>query len=188
MALTMGVGLCTLPFLFLLLVPWFGWQGTLLVAVPWMVVLAVVCWVVCGRVQDDVPEEPGEVRGGTEGRQEGSRLRREGAMKRLTIRGTGLALGLFFDVTFLLCVFWAAVVPARWETMAKVWEVVLPGFTWLTPWSLGLGVVELFLYGLYTALVFVPLFNFFEGGTPAEVSRPTGQALPREAVTHHARP
>jgi hypothetical protein len=109
-------------------------------------------------------------------------------MKRLTIRGTGLALGLFFDVTFLVCVLWAAVVPARWETMARIWQAVLPGFTWLTPLSLVLGVVELFLYGIYTALVFVPLFNYFEGGRPAEAPGPTGQVLPQGAVPHHARP
>jgi hypothetical protein len=40
--------------------------------------------------------------------------------------------------------------------------MLLPGFVWLTPASFLLGVVETFLYGFYVALVFVPLFNYFE--------------------------
>lgn len=108
-------------------------------------------------------------------------------MKRLTIRGTALAVGLFFDITFLLCVFWGLVVPRAWETMAKIWEAVLPGFTWLSPGSIVLGLVELSLYGVYVALVFVPLFNYFEGGRPAEIEKPAsaGQPLRREATAHH---
>ena len=105
-------------------------------------------------------------------------------MNRLTIRGTGLAVGLFLDITFLVCVFWGLAVPARWETMAKLWEVALPGFTWLTPWSLVLGLAELFLYGIYTAIVFVPLFNYFEGGRPTERERPAVAGLDREATAH----
>jgi hypothetical protein len=101
---------------------------------------------------------------------------------RLTIRGTGLAVGFFLDVTFLVCVLWGLVVPGRWEPMAKLWEAVLPGFTWLTPWSIVLGVGELFLYGLYTAVVFVPLFNYFEGGRPTQ--KPAVAGLPREATVH----
>lgn len=104
---------------------------------------------------------------------------------KLTIGGSGLAVGLFLDVTFLLCVFWGLVVPGRWETMAKLWEAMLPGFTWLTPWSIVLGLVELFLYGLYTAVVFVPLFNYFEGGKPTESEKPVLPGLSREVTAHH---
>ena len=106
-------------------------------------------------------------------------------MKTLTIRGTGLAVGLFLDITFLICAFWGLVVPARWETMSKLWEAVLPGFTWLTPWSTVLGLVELFLYGIYTAIVFVPLFNYFEGRSPTAGEQPAVHPLSREATAHH---
>jgi hypothetical protein len=104
-------------------------------------------------------------------------------MKRLTIRGTALSLGLFFDVSFLLCVLWGLVVPqfhARWS---QVLEAILPGFTWLTPQSVVLGLVWSSLLGLYVALVFVPLFNYFEGGQRAETERP-GMTEPREALHH----
>ena len=94
-------------------------------------------------------------------------------MKRLTIGGAGVTLGLFLDVTFLLCILWALVMPSRLGIMAKLWEAVLPGFTWLTLGSMVLGLIELFLYGLYAALVFVPLFNYFEGERTAEAAKPS---------------
>ena len=108
-------------------------------------------------------------------------------MKRLTIRGTALAVGLFFDITFVLCALWGLVVPRRLETMATLWESLLPGFTWLNPASFVLALVELFLYGVYVAVVFVPLFNYFEGRRASEVETPgVARPLPpREAVQHH---
>jgi hypothetical protein len=105
-------------------------------------------------------------------------------MKGLTIRGTAVALGLFFDVTLLLCLVWAFVVPSRVATMAKFWEAVLPGFAWLTPWSVVLGLVELFLYAIYTAVVFVPLFNYFEGGKPDGSETATMPGMSRKATAH----
>ena len=105
-------------------------------------------------------------------------------MKRLTIRGTAVALGLFFDVTFLLCILWALVMPSRLGVMAKVWEALLPGFMWLTLGSMILGLIELFLYAIYVALVFVPLFNYFEGADRADTEGwpSPGPARRREAT------
>ena len=103
-------------------------------------------------------------------------------MKRLTIRGTALALGLFFDVSFALCALWSLVVPQSLETMANIWEAILPGFAWLSPQSFVLGLVEAFLYGVYIAVVFVPLFNYFEGGRTAEAMKPT----PTREALHHS--
>jgi 2TM family of unknown function (DUF5676) len=112
-------------------------------------------------------------------------LNEEGStMKHLTIRGTAVALGLFFDVTFLLCILSALVMPSRLGVMAKIWEAILPGFTWLTPGGMLLGLIELFLYGIYVALVFVPLFNYFEGGRSTEIEKPIVHGLPRETATH----
>ena len=60
-------------------------------------------------------------------------------------------------------------------------------FTWLTPQSFVLGLVWSTFLGLYIAVVFVPLFNYFEGGRPSEVAIPTTarQALPHEAISRH---
>jgi hypothetical protein len=104
---------------------------------------------------------------------------------RLTIRGTGLALGLFFTVTLALCILWGMLLPGLHARGVPILEGILPGFTWLTPGSILLGLVEAFLYGFYVALVFVPLFNYFEGGRPAETEKPaTGPSLHREAMAH----
>ncbi len=64
-------------------------------------------------------------------------------------------------------------------------EGILPGFTWLTPGSVILGLVEAFFYGMYIALVFVPLFNYFEGGRSGERATlaPSRETFDREAVT-----
>ena len=102
-------------------------------------------------------------------------------MKRLTIRGTALSFGLFFDVSFVLCVLWGLLAPQGFTKMAGLLEVIFPGFTWLSPQSVILGLVEAFLYGVYIAVVFVPLFNYFEGGRRAEVTEPTAMA---EALHH----
>lgn len=105
---------------------------------------------------------------------------------RLTIRGTGLALGLFFAVTFSLCILWGMLLPGLHARGVPILEGILPGFTWLTPGSILLGLVEAFLYGFYVALVFVPLFNYFEGGRPAGIEKPAaGPPGHREAMAHH---
>jgi hypothetical protein len=44
-----------------------------------------------------------------------------------------------------------------------VFESLIPGFVWLTPLSILFGLVWATIVGLYTAALFVPLFNFFEG-------------------------
>jgi hypothetical protein len=84
-------------------------------------------------------------------------------MKRLTIRGTALALVVFLDVTYVLCVLWGLALPCLHARSTGVFEAVFPGFTWLTPQSFVLGLAWTTLFGLYTAALFVPLFNYFEG-------------------------
>jgi hypothetical protein len=44
------------------------------------------------------------------------------------------------------------------------------------------GLVEVFFYGLYIALVFVPLFNYFEGRRAPDLRAPG--TVPREAMAH----
>ena len=105
-------------------------------------------------------------------------------MKRLTIRGTAISLGLFFDVSFVLCVVWGLLAPAGFSGMRGFLEAVVPGFVWLTPASFFLGLAVGLLYGVYIAVVFVPLFNYFEAAapettktTPAEMQERRGAAV-----------
>lgn len=73
----------------------------------------------------------------------------------------GLALGTFFVISFILCVGFDLVFPG--QAMYQSWMRLLPGFTWLTWGSFVLGLIESFAYGIYIALVFCPLYNFFMG-------------------------
>jgi hypothetical protein len=43
--------------------------------------------------------------------------------------------------------------------MHALLEQILPGFEWLTWWAFLLGLVESFLFGIYTGVVFVPIYN-----------------------------
>jgi len=79
-------------------------------------------------------------------------------MKPLNLTVIGLTLGLFSAITFTLCILWDLALPAY--SMMRVWELVLPGFRGITPSSFVLGLGESFLYGVYAALVFVPLYNW----------------------------
>lgn len=69
------------------------------------------------------------------------------------------ALGLFGAVSFVLCVAYGLVVPRAWHP-TQLLELALPGFTWLTPTSFVLGLVESVIYGAYVGLVFTPIYNF----------------------------
>ncbi len=78
---------------------------------------------------------------------------------RIPLLATGLALGSFLAVTFVLCVAFDLLFPEL--AMYPSWARLLPGFVWLSWPSFLLGLVESFAYGFYVALVFGPLFNFF---------------------------
>ena len=78
---------------------------------------------------------------------------------RIPVVPLGLGLGSFFAITFVLCVLFDLWFPS-WA-MNPVWAPLLPGFTWLNWSSFFLGLLEVFAYGWYIALVFGPLFNFF---------------------------
>ena len=78
---------------------------------------------------------------------------------RLPVFALGMSLGLFLGITFILCVGFDLLFPDH--AMYRVWQPLLPGFTWLTWPSFFLGLVESVAYGWYVALVFGPLYNFF---------------------------
>jgi hypothetical protein len=81
------------------------------------------------------------------------------ARARLSIAAVGMSLGLFFAITYLLCVLYGLVVAER--GMHELLALVIPAFTWLSWPSFIWGLVVSFAYGWYVAVVFVPLFNFF---------------------------
>lgn len=80
-------------------------------------------------------------------------------MQYLKVSTVGLSLGSFLSITYTLCVIYDLIFPGL--SMYQAWLRLLPGFQWLTWGSFFLGLIESFLYGIYTALIFVPLYNFF---------------------------
>lgn len=93
------------------------------------------------------------------GRQAGVPLPVSTHVPRIPVVVFGLSLGIFFMITFALCVGFDLLFPG--QAMYQTWLRLLPGFTWLTWPSFLLGVVESFVYAWYVALIFCPLFNFF---------------------------
>lgn len=71
----------------------------------------------------------------------------------------GLALGFLFSISFVLCVAFDLIFPG--QAMYESWIKLLPGFKWLTLGSFLLGLIESFAYGIYIALIFCPLYNYF---------------------------
>jgi len=69
------------------------------------------------------------------------------------------SLALFGAVTFVVCVLYGLVVPAPLH-MTGFLEQLLPGFRWLTWGGFAIGLIEAFLYGAYTGLVFGPIYNW----------------------------
>lgn len=81
------------------------------------------------------------------------------SVRRLRIIPVGMSVGLLFAISYVLCV---ALGLVWWDAgLHQPWLQFLPGFSWLSPGTFLLGLVESFAYGWYVALVFVPLFNFF---------------------------
>lgn len=80
-------------------------------------------------------------------------------MQYLKVSTVGLSLGSFLSITYTLCVIYDLIFPGL--SMYQTWLRLLPGFHWLTWGSFFLGSIESFLYGIYAALIFVPLYNFF---------------------------
>ncbi len=78
---------------------------------------------------------------------------------RVSVKAVGQATGLFIAVTFVLCVLFDLLLPGY--AMYPLWEKLLPGFRWLSWPSFLLGLAESYAYGWYFALIWVPLYNFF---------------------------
>ena len=71
----------------------------------------------------------------------------------------GLSIGTFLIIGYLGCLTLALIVPDR--GLHQPWLQFLPGFTWTLPRIL-LGLVEAFAYGLFSGIIFAPIYNWFD--------------------------
>ena len=76
----------------------------------------------------------------------------------LSTKVVAWSLGLFGAVTFVVCVLYGLIAPEALH-MSDFLQSVFPGFRWLTPGGFVIGLLESFLYGVYTGLVFTPIYN-----------------------------
>jgi hypothetical protein len=81
------------------------------------------------------------------------------AMEGLKVSTVRAVLGVLFAVTYVLCVVWDALFPDL--AMYPSRQRLFPGFG-SSPAGLLIGLAEAVIYGYYAALVFVPVYNFFE--------------------------
>lgn len=81
-------------------------------------------------------------------------------MKRLPFFPIAWTLAIFTMVVFTLDNVVAALFP-NWWVMQRAWEQILPGFTFGSWGAFLLGLVESFIAGFGTAVLFVPIYNIF---------------------------
>lgn len=85
-------------------------------------------------------------------------------MKTLSFWPLAWTLAVFFAVVYTLDVLAGLLFP-NWWVMQNAWELLLPGYTFISWGTFFVGLVESFVGGFLTALLFVPIYNFFHGRT-----------------------
>ncbi len=81
-------------------------------------------------------------------------------MKRLPFLPVAWTFAFFTAVVFALDNLAGALFP-NWWVMQNAWELVLPGFTFGSWGAFLLGLGEGLVGGFLTAVLFVPIWNFF---------------------------
>lgn len=79
-------------------------------------------------------------------------------MRPLDFKVVVAALSLLGIVMFSICILWDLAVPSY--SMMAIWKVLFPGFQTITWGSHILGLAEIILYAVYTALIFVLNYNY----------------------------
>jgi len=101
-------------------------------------------------------------------------------MKTLHFWPIAWTLAVFATAVFALDILLGVLFP-NWWVMQRAWELVLPGFTFISWGTFFLGLVESFISGFLTAVLFVPIYNFFatrvsqEAAPTTENMRQVGQ-------------
>lgn len=98
-------------------------------------------------------------------------------MKTLRFWPIAWTLAVFTAVVFILDVALGLLFP-NWWVMQKAWEFILPGFAFISWGTFILGLVESFVGGFLTAVLFVPIYNYFitqEEAKSAPTMTPAGQ-------------
>lgn len=98
-------------------------------------------------------------------------------MKTLPLWPIAWTLAVFAAMVFTLDMLLGVLFP-NWWVMQRAWELLLPGFTFISWGSFVLGLVESFIGGWLTAAGFVVIYNFFAGREASQAAptmTPAGQ-------------
>jgi len=91
----------------------------------------------------------------------------EVTMNKLRFKPVAAAVTTFGSLTYIICVIFEFIFP-QWA-MYELWEILLPGFTWISWGSFFIGLAGIIVYGFYIAAVFVPVYNYFRGNDLPEI-------------------
>jgi len=81
--------------------------------------------------------------------------------KNISLLAVGYATSALLAISYTLCIIFDLIFPDY--AMYRSWQVILPGFEWLSWKSFFIGLVETYIYGWYFALIWVPIYNFVTG-------------------------
>ncbi len=76
---------------------------------------------------------------------------------KISLLAVGHATSALLAISFAVCVAFDLLFPDY--AMYTSWQVLLPGFEWLSLNSFILGLLETYLFGWYLALIWVPIYN-----------------------------
>lgn len=76
----------------------------------------------------------------------------------INIKAAIVGLGIFAAISYLICIIFRSIVPESFH-MKDFLETVIPGFQWLSVGSFLWGLLVSIFYGVYTGLVFSPIYN-----------------------------
>lgn len=98
-------------------------------------------------------------------------------MKPLPLWPIAWTLATFAAVIFAFDVLLGVLFP-DWWMMQKIYEVLMPGFTFISWGTFLLGLLEAFVGGFWVAVLFVPIYNYFarrEANKRVATAKPIGQ-------------
>jgi hypothetical protein len=77
----------------------------------------------------------------------------------LNIKVVTWSLALWAAFMFAFCIIYGLLTPSSLRVHMLL-EQILPGFKWLTWQGFFTGLIQIFLYGAFAGLVYVPIYNF----------------------------
>jgi hypothetical protein len=97
-------------------------------------------------------------------------------MKTLHFWPVAWTLAVFSAVVYTLDVL-AGVLFPNWWVMQNIYELLLPGYTFISWGTYFIGLVEVFVGGWLTAALFVPIWNFFAAREEAKATSKMKKAV-----------